>query len=88
MKYKEEDRLYYSNPFIFHVEPVIIKMAVKENGHIYYIDEVGAWLAEWDLFDTIEEAKGDAIKKLNKFYGETMTKIMKFGNIENNGEGY
>lgn len=86
MKFKEEDTLYYVDPFVFTIDLVTVKMAIKENGHIYYIDEVGAWLAEWDLFKSVEEVKGEAIKRLNKFYGDKLTEIMRYSQIENNGE--
>lgn len=88
MKYQEGDRLFFVCPFTFTIEYVTVCMGVIERNHIYYIDEQGAWLAEWDLFKRVEEAKGHAIKGLNKFYNEKIREIMKYSQIENEGGGY
>lgn len=77
MKYQEGDILYYVNPFVFEIDKVKIEMALNENGELFYIDDVGAYLKEYDLFRNLEEAKIEALTRLNKFYREVQTKITK-----------
>lgn len=67
MKFKEGQYLYYVNPFCFTIEKILTKMIVAEHDGLYYIDNVGAYLKEEDLFLDLEEAKKDALNKLNKF---------------------
>lgn len=68
MKYSSGDLLYYVCPFIFTIERVRIDMAVKENDNsLYYIDHIGAYLREEDLFINYAEAQRDALNKLEKF---------------------
>ena len=77
MKYKEGDELYYVNPFIFIIERVKIEMSVREDGKLYYIDTVGAYLAENDLFTDLIEAKLSAHKRLDEFYASKDHEICK-----------
>lgn len=82
MKYQSNQKLYYSNPFSFTIEQVEIMMGVIGDDFnpdiIYYIDmETGAYLAENDLFLTLNEAKQETINRLNKFYEEKLYYIVR-----------
>lgn len=70
MKFKSGDILYYCNPFIFIIDKVLIEFCEEKdvNGNTYYIDHVGAYLLEENLFKTLTEAKEVAQEMLDKFY--------------------
>lgn len=69
--------LYWVDPFIFSIEKVFVDFPYKEeDGTIYYIEKSGAYLQEFDLFEDLNEARGEAIKRLNDFYGTKMEEIM------------
>lgn len=68
MKYSSGDLLYYVCPFIFTIYRVRIDLVVREDDKsIYYIDHLGAYLREENLFDDFLEAQRDALNKLEKF---------------------
>ena len=68
MLYREGQILYYVNPCVFYIDLVKVDMAIKEPDRIYYIDSTGAYLAEDDLFEDLDEAKAWAMQYLDKFY--------------------
>jgi hypothetical protein len=71
MKFTSGELLYYVCPFIFTIEKIRVDMAVKEDdSSIYYIDNIGAYLREEDLFADLEEARENALDKLEKFFYE------------------
>lgn len=80
-KFKTSDILYYVNPFVYHIEKVLIQFIEDSDptDHIYYVDNDGAYLAEWDLFYTLDEAKKHAQAGLDKFYAEH-TKMISMAN--------
>ena len=75
MKFKPGDILYYVNPFVFTIEKVMIQIPFVEFDKQYYIDNVGASLAEWDLFEDLPAAKGHAMMFLNKFIEKSQHQI-------------
>lgn len=75
MKFKDGQSLYYVNPFVFEIERVTVQIAVAEIDGIYYIDEVGAFLAERDLFEFKDDAKQQALAYLRDFALRTEHKI-------------
>ena len=75
MKFKEGQYLYYVNPFVFTIEKVLIQMVVKEEYGLFYIDDVGAYLKEEDLFEDLNEAKCDAFIKLRSFSNKKIIEI-------------
>lgn len=68
MKFQENDILYYVCPFQFSIELIKVVMAVKEGNYLYYIDEVGSYLKEENLFTNVYDARENAHKKLSNFY--------------------
>ena len=77
MKFHDGDKLYYVCPFIFTIDRVRVDMAVQEDDNsIYYIDHIGAYLPEQDLFADFKEAQRNALNKLNKFVYECKYKIL------------
>lgn len=77
MNYKENQELFYVNPFIFKIEKVIITFQVREdNGDIHWIDHSGAYLKEWDLVDNLESAKILAQHYLENFYFKKLNEII------------
>ena len=77
MKFSSDDILYYVCPFIFTIDKIKVNIGVRENdGVIYYIDQIGAYLREEDLFEDLEEARQYAIGKLIKFYDEKYLEIL------------
>lgn len=77
MKYKSDDILYYTSPFVFTIEVVKIEIAYKEDDDtLFYISSEGSYLNEWDLFENFKEAQVDAMNKLNKFYHESRFNIL------------
>lgn len=77
MKFKAGDILYYVNPFVYTIEQILVQFPDTNNGHQYYVDNDGALLAEWDLFERLEDAKGHALQLLEKFYVEKQNEIWK-----------
>lgn len=77
MKFKVGDILYYVNPFIFVIDKVQIEFTDYDNGQLFYIDAVGAYLAEHDLFERLEDAKGHAMTRLQDFYDRKQNEIWK-----------
>ena len=76
MKYSCPCKLYWIDP-IFCIEQVSIDYGFwEEDGVLYYISSEGAYFHEYDLFNNLEEARGEAIKRLQKFYSEKMDEIM------------
>lgn len=76
-KYSSGQILYYVNPFVFTIEMVQISFTlIEEDGTPFYIDNVGAYLYEWDLFLYLEDAKQDAVRRLKKFYQEKEWEIL------------
>jgi len=76
MKYNTPILLYYVDPFIFIIEQVFIDFSYKEDDTIFYISKEGAYLQESNLFETLVEARMDALKKLDKFYIEKQQEIL------------
>jgi len=76
MKYKEGDILFYVNPFVFIIEKVKIEMGILEKGELFYIDDIGAYLREEDLFNNLKEAQKYALNQLDKFYTECRWHIL------------
>lgn len=77
LKYSEGQRLYYSCPISFIVDKVKIQMVLKEDdSQIYYIDHIGAYLKEEDLFDDLNDAKARSIENLNSLYHRAMESIL------------
>jgi len=76
MKYSEGDILYYVNPVVFFIDKVKIEMGILENNEIFYIDQVGAWLREEDLFTDLIEARTEAIEKLEQFSCDMRWRIL------------
>ena len=76
MKYKEGDKLYYVNPFVFFIDLVKIEMGLKEDDELFYIDSVGAWLREEDLFEDLKDAQRDALDRLEKHCCEMRYRIL------------
>lgn len=74
MKFKDNQKLYYSNPFCFTVEKVVVKFYNWDDNR--WVDEEGAYLHQDDLFATLNEAKSDCVKKLNEFYSVVLTQII------------
>lgn len=70
MKYISGDILYYVNPFVFIIEQVQIEMGILEGGELFYIDSIGAYLQEQDLFKNLRDAQKYALEQLEKFYTE------------------
>jgi len=70
MKYNSGDILYFVNPFVFTIDKVKIEMGVLEEGELFYIDNIGAYLKEEDLFVNLKDAQKYALENLNKFYNE------------------
>lgn len=77
MKYKCGDILYYVSPFVFIIDKVIIQFIDHENDQTYYIDNVGAYLSERDLFENLEDAKGQCLIRLQEFYENKKREIFK-----------
>lgn len=80
MKFKEEDKLFYINPFVFTIEKVEIQMGILEEVEgekkIFYIDDSGAYLAEENLFKDLEDAKEYALDLLDLFYQKRKLEII------------
>ncbi len=76
MKYKEGDKLYYVNPFVFFIDFVKIEMGLVENNELFYIDSVGAYLREPDLFEDLKEAQREALDRLEKYCCEMRYRIL------------
>ncbi len=87
-KYNSGDELYYTNPFIFTIDLVHIDFTFEDHTGSYYIDQTGAYLCEWDLHKTLEEAKADALNKLEKFHSKKINEILNCKPIIDNGEYY
>lgn len=87
MKYEAGDILYYVCPFVFTIEKVKIDYAYKEeDGTIYYIESSGGYLYEYDLFNNLEDARNNALKKLEDFFRTKNNEIM--NSKPNFNEGY
>jgi hypothetical protein len=83
-KFKTGDILYYVNPFVYNIEKILVQFIEEptaEDEKIYYIDNDGAYLAEWDLFHSLTHAKEHAQVLLEKFYAEH-TRMIKIANPE------
>ena len=76
MKFKDNDILYYVYPFTYTIELVKVTMAVKEGRFLYYIDEVGAYLLEDQLYDNIFSAQEGAYKQLSEFFKKKTFEIL------------
>ncbi|MEK6880102.1 MAG: hypothetical protein AABY22_10860 [Nanoarchaeota archaeon] len=76
MKYKSGDHLLYVNPFVFTIDKVNIEYAYKDDYGLVYIDCSGAYLAEDDLFLSLEEAREHALIKLEYFYQQKYQEIV------------
>lgn len=77
MKFNVGDILYYINPFVFTIEKVKIDFIHSfEDGTIGYVEQTGAYLAEEDLLDNLQEATNKAIAMLNKFYQKRYDNLM------------
>lgn len=69
MKFEDNSVLYYVNPFVFNIEKVRVDNAfIGQDGFIYYWDNTGAIVEEKQLFKTVEGAKNQALRELEKFY--------------------
>jgi len=77
MTFKENDKLWYVNPYVYELEHVTIKI-YDPNEHSW-IDDDGAYLHEDDLFDNLEDAKVQCVKYLNEFYSLKIGEILKQG---------
>jgi hypothetical protein len=68
MKYEIGQKLWYVDPYIFNIYPIII-IAYDDNEEPFmYVEESGGYLAENTLFVTVEEAKEEARFLLDEFY--------------------
>jgi hypothetical protein len=74
MKYKVGDILYYVD-MVFNIYKVQIELTDYEYGEMFYIDGDGAYFAERDLFERLEDAKGHALTRLQEFYDKKTTEI-------------
>lgn len=75
MKYKSGDILYYCNPFVFTIEVVEIAYLYTDELGEWCIDQTGAYLAEHDLFLNLDEAREQALERLNAFYHKKQYEI-------------
>lgn len=86
-KFSSGDELFYVNPHVFVIDLVRVDFAYREDdGTAFYIDQTGAYLREWELFRTLEEAKNDAVNKLNKFYSDKLREIINKKPTYDNGD--
>lgn len=76
MKFKENEILYYVNPFVFTIEKVQISMGCYDHDGLYYIDHTGAYLKEADLHRSLEDAKTHAFNLLNKFHYKKQQELL------------
>lgn len=67
---------YYVNPFIFTIEVVELELYYQDEMGIFWIDNIGAYLAERDLHHKLQDAKNDALFKLEKFYKQKTHEIV------------
>lgn len=89
MKFHAGQILYYSDPFVFTIELVVIEFAVQDDvdpNLIYYIDNNGAYLAEKQLSKTLAEAKKIALDGLDKFYDKRRGQIINMYDVDNPGD--
>ena len=75
--FKENQKLWYVNPFIYEVEPVTIKLYSEIDE--CWIDEDGAYLHIDHLFHNLEDAKVECVKFLNEFYSKKIGEILNQG---------
>jgi len=60
--------MWYVDPFIFTIAKIEIINKIQDETGIYIIDKNGAYLEEFDIFDTLSEAKQHALKILDEFF--------------------
>lgn len=77
MKYKPEDIVYYCDPFVFIIEKIRIDYITHYvNDQNIYIDSTGAYVNEEDLFDTLDDARNEALKRLSLFCEKKQIEIL------------
>lgn len=76
--FKPGEELYYVNPFMFHIDKVLIEFIEydEEVQQTFYIDHCGAYLAEFHLFRDLGSAQQVAFSMLNDFYQLKLHEIM------------
>jgi hypothetical protein len=83
MKYSIGDTLYLVDPFVFTILSVTIVNFDDNYEPIYYIDENGAYMEECTLFESLAEAKQEALILLEEFYINRRLDINSYKGEEN-----
>lgn len=79
MELELDKEYYYVCPFVFTIEKVFLELnggIDRIGGKCYYIERTGAYLSEDNIFNTIDDAKTDAFRKLNEFYTKKSLEII------------
>lgn len=73
--FTEGDKVYYVCPFNFTIEKVKLEMLFRDHTGMYWIDSAGAYLHEFHLARTMEEAKKKANEYLHDFCVQKQAEI-------------
>lgn len=81
MSLKLEKEYYYVCPSVFTIEKVFLEFddgLHPEEGIHYYVERSGAYLPEDCIFSDLAEARADAFRRLNEFYGKKVIEIIRY----------
>jgi hypothetical protein len=83
MRFNIGQTLWYVDKFVFTIHPVVIMDYDDNEEPFMYIEESGGYLAENNLFETVEEAQQEALLLLEEFYINKRLDINSFKGEEN-----